>query len=67
MQRIDLQEKKCIYAKYFQTQRKLQQEKKATLSSNPVSLGHRYSTLGSEKKNSRTPATTTLHASAMTS
>ena len=50
MQRIDLQEKKCIYAKYFQTQRKLQQEKKATLSSNPVSLGHRYSTLGSEKK-----------------
>ena len=28
MQRIDLQEKKCIYAKYFQTQRKLQQEKK---------------------------------------
>ena len=28
MQRIDLQEKKkCIYAKYFQTERKLQHEK----------------------------------------
>ena len=49
MQRIDLQEKMHL-CKVFSNSEKITTRKKATLSSNPVSLGHRYSTLGSEKK-----------------
>ena len=46
MQRIDLQEKNAFMQSIF----KLRENYNKKNFSNPVSLGHRYSTLGSEKK-----------------
>ena len=70
MQRIDLQEKMHL-CKVFSSSEKITTRRKNSFFGNPVSLGH--SRVGTarqvQKKNSRTPATTTttLHASAMTS